>query len=220
MNVRLLINLWIFLCSLGGSIYGFYRFFRPRKALYLKIITGGVSCLMLSSLFLVVYLFTQGELQQDFHVGMIGLMASFLFLFSANFGQMDGLADDRTDAYKKTRLISFLAPLMIFGFYTVFCLVVNALALRVSVGLVTIFILPASYYHFKHIIIYDVKLGIVRQLRLYNVLGLLYAVCTMLQFIGLYADIRPLYIASGIAVGVVAALILPVLKRGVDKWIM
>lgn len=220
MGLKLIMNLWIFVCALGGSFYGFYWFYRPKKALFLKMITGGVSCLMLTELFMVIYMVTQGDIEPGFQVGMLGIIGSFMFLLSANYGQMDGLVDNRSKELMPTRLKAFAAPAVIILLYVLFCFLVDSAEVRIPVGLVTAFIIPCSYYNFKHIIIYDVKLGIIRQLRPYNILAFAYAVLTMLDFIGLYADIVPLYIVSCIGIGLIAATILPLLKRGVDKWIM
>lgn len=220
MALKLIMNLWILICALGGSCYGFYRFYRPKKALFLKMIGGGVSCLMFTELFMVIYMATQGDFALGFHVGMLGIIGSFMFLLSANYGQMDGLVDNRSKKLRATRIKALAAPAVIILLYVLFCALVDPIDVRIPVGIVTAFIVPCSYYNFKHIIIYDVKLGIIRQLRLYNILALAYAVFTMLLFIGLYANIVPLYIVSCICIGLIAAAILPVLKRGVDKWIM
>ena len=198
-------NLWILVCSLGGSIYGVYRFYRPKKALFLKMISGGVSCLMFTELFMVIYMVTQGDLEPGFHVGMLGIIGSFMYLFSANYGQMDGLVDNRKKEMLPTRLKAFVAPAVILLLYALFCVLVDDVAVRIPVGIVAAFIIPCAFYNFKHIIIYDVKLGIIRQLRMYNILAFAYAVLTMLDFIGLYANIVPLYIVSSVGIGLIAA---------------
>ena len=164
----MVMNLWILVCSLGGSIYGVYRFYRPKKALFLKMISGGVSCLMFTELFMVIYMVTQGDLEPGFHVGMLGIIGSFMYLFSANYGQMDGLVDNRKKEMLPTRLKAFAAPAVILLLYAVFCVLVDDVAVRIPVGIVAAFIIPCAFYNFKHIIIYDVKLGIIRQLRMYN----------------------------------------------------
>ena len=108
MKLVLGLNLWICLCSLIGLGYGVKVFFKRSKALYLKMITFGVACIMYSRLFQVIYLITQGNLNRGFHVGIFGIVVSFMFFFSANYGQMDGLVDDRTDKFKATRIYATL----------------------------------------------------------------------------------------------------------------
>ena len=57
MTLRIIMNLWLLACSLVGGIYGLKHFFKPRKALYLKLITGSVCCMMFTAMFFVVYMF-------------------------------------------------------------------------------------------------------------------------------------------------------------------
>ena len=218
MNLVLYLNLWIFVCSFFGAIYGIKQFFKPRKALYLQMITCAVICLMFASLFNVVFIATQGELNRGFHVGQLGLMGSFMFILSANYGQMDGLVDDRTKAFRATRIKALLVPLILLGLYVLFYYLVQDTQVRITVGVLVLFILPCSYYNFKHIIIYDIELGIIRQLRMYNVLAVVYAFFIMGEMFGLYMDITWLYIAACIGTGAIAAAILPVLKGGAAKW--
>lgn len=218
MKTDLAMNLLIFICSLYGTIYGLSKFFRKKKALYLKLVTCGVMSLMFSRLYQVIFLTTQGALNKGFHIGILGIIGSFMFLFSANYGQMDSLVDDKTKAFRKTRIISFAAPLLILLIYLFFFVKVQSAELKAVYGVVTFFIIQCAYYNFKHIIIYDVDFGIVKCLRKYNILALVYAASSLLEPIGLYLDIRPLYIASCVIMAIVAAILLPVLKGGVEKW--
>ena len=218
MILELAMNILIFICALIGSIYGVYNFFKEKKAMYLKLVACGVMSLMFSRLYQVIYLTTQGNLNSGFHIGLLGITGSFMFFFSANFGQMDGLVDDKTKAFRKTRIISLIAPLSILIVYLFFFIKVQNTELRIVWGVVTFFIMQCAYYSFKHIIIYDVCFGIIKSLRKYNALVLAYAFLSMLEAVGLYADIKPLYVASCVSIGIVAVTLLPVLKGGVQKW--
>ncbi|MBO4679639.1 MAG: hypothetical protein J5626_08210 [Lachnospiraceae bacterium] len=131
---------------------------------------------------------------------------------------MDSLVDDRSKKFLKVRLISLSAPITVVLLYLAFYMKVNNAELRIVYGVVSVFVALSSYYNFKHIIIYDVDLGIIRSIRMYNVLAVIYALFGMLKPIGLYADIKPLYIISCIGIGAVAVSLLPVLKGGVEKW--
>ncbi len=212
------LNLWICLCSLIGLGYGVKFFFKRSKALYLKMITFGVACIMYSRLFQVIYLTTQGNLNRGFHVGILGIVASFMFFFSANYGQMDGLVDDRTDKFKATRIYALIAPIIIFLMYLVFFFTVNKLEIRIIIGIVALIIMQCSYYSFKHIIIYDVELGIINSIKKYNILVVAYSVLIMLEFIGKYTEFTPLYIIACLGIGGVSLVLLPILKGGFDSW--
>ena len=218
MDIEEIMNLWILVCSLIGSVYGFYCFFRPKKAAYLQLIASGVGCILFARLFQFIHLAAKGVLGEGFHIGMIGIIASFLFFLTANYGQIDGLVDDRSKAFRPTRIRALIAPAVILILYAVFFILVENLELRIVIGVVAFFIMLCTYYNFKHVIIYDVELGIVTPLKKYNALVIAYAVFTMAEFIGLYAHITPLYIVACAGIGIAAILLLPVLKGGVDKW--
>ena len=214
----LIANIGVFLCSLIGTIYGVKFFFRPKKALYLQMITCGIICIMYARMFQTIFLLSHGGLNDGFQVGLLGTMGSFMFFLSANYGQMDGLVDDGTSKFRMTRIKALLAPVIVLVMYVFYFLHVDGLRVQIPVGLVVIVMIPCVYYNFKHIIIYDVELGIIRQLRGYNILALEYAFVTMLEFWGLYSENIPLYMISAIGNGMVALVMLPVLKREAEKW--
>lgn len=218
MNSVLYMNLIIFICSFIGSIYGISNFFKKKKALYLKLITCSIFCMMYSRLFQVVSILTKGSLNKGFHIGILGIIGTFMFLFSANYGQMNGLVDDKSKKFVKTRIISLISPLLIFLMYLFFIINIDNIELKITYGIVTLFIMQCSYYCFKHIIIYDVYLGIIRSIRKYNILALILAFLSMFEIIGLYMNIELLYIFSCILIGIITLILLPVLKEGVDKW--
>jgi len=218
MDPVLIMNLYLFLCALAGSVYGIVRILGRKKALYLRMVTLGVLCMTLSRLYQVVFLLTQGSLREGFHVGVLGTVGSFMFLFSANFGQMDSLVDDGTARFRRVRLLSFAAPAFILALYLVFLLPGSRLEPRIVQGVVTLFIMQCAYFSFKHLIIYDVDLGIIQCLRGYNALVLAYCVLSMLEMIGLTRNVRPLYYAACALIGVFAVVLLPILKKGAEKW--
>jgi len=109
----LYLSLALTICAGIGFGYGLYRFFRDESALYVRMIVFAIGCAMLGRLFETLLILVNGSLTNGFHVGMLGIIGSFLFLFSANFGQMDSIVDDGSKRFFKTRLISFSAPLVI-----------------------------------------------------------------------------------------------------------
>ena len=216
--MQLAMNLWILLCSLVGSIYGVYYFFRKGKALYLQMITASVICLLFARLFQVVHIVAERDLSTNFYIGLLGTAGSFMFLFSANYGQMDSLVDDKSARFRKTRIISTISSIAITLLYVLFYMTAEGENVKYAVGITTIFMAMSVYYNFKHIIIYDVELGIVKQIKKYNIVAVVYTFLTMFSFIGEYCNVPILYIISCIGIGVCAAAIIPVLKGGVDKW--
>ncbi len=219
MNILLIANSWVLICALIGFLYGDRRFFRKKRILYLKLITCGVACMMFARLFQVIFILTQGEMKPGFNIGMLGLGGYFLFLLSANYGAMDSLVDDGTRRFLPVRLISLIMPVLMLALYVVYYVLVDMpLSVEVGVGVVMFVILPCSYYNFKHIIIKDVDLGIVKTLKSYNTLALLSAISVCLEFTGEYKVILPLYVASMVVQGLITLVLLPVAGRGVAKW--
>ena len=220
MTIELSMNILIFVCSLVASIYGIYAFFISKRVLYSRMAVGGILCLMLSSLYQIIYIVSQGEMIKGFNIGILGLISSFMFFFSANFEQMDGLVDDKTKKFRSTRLKALIAPLVVLIIYCIFLFSAVSIELKIVYGVVAFFAMLCIYYSFKHLIIYDVELGMVKVLRPYNALVVLYTILIMIEPIGIYLRITPVYIGSCVGTGIVILVLLPVLKGGIEKWII
>ena len=213
----LYLSLALTLCAGIGFAYGLYRFFRDESALYVRMIVFGVGCAMLGRLFETLLILVNGELFYGFNVGMLGIIGSFLFFFSANFGQMDSIVDDGSPKFRKTRIIALAAPLVAAAYWCVIAALEGINEATVSIGIAVLFIALAAYYHLKHLIISDVSFGLIRSIRSYNLLSLIYAVLCMLEIL---ADIFPFYVSVIICVleCIVLLAFVPVLERGVKKW--
>lgn len=96
-----------------GFVYGLFRFFRNKSELYIKMIVLGIGCAMLGRLFATLPYLVKGQLFAGFNVGMLGIIGSFLFFFSANFGQMDSIVDNGSGRSIKARIIALAAPLSV-----------------------------------------------------------------------------------------------------------
>ena len=202
-----------------GFVYGLVRFFRDDSALYVRMIILSVGCAMFGRLFETLQYLVNGELGSGFHVGMLGIIGSFLFLASANFGQMDSIVDDRSSRFRKTRMISFAAPLLIIAIWCVIA-VLNGLDQRtIPLGVQSLFIAMASYFHLKHLIIKDVQFGLIKAIRSYNLLALIYALLCMLEMLVESLNFPTFCIVIIYVLQCILLLVfVPVLERGVKKW--
>ena len=218
MSLELIMSAWMLICALIGAIYGAVHFLTKRNALYLQMIACGTGCQMFARLFSVVYMALCGKLHREFNIGMLGIVGSFLFILSANYGQMDSLVDDGDPSLRPTRLKALAVPAALIIAYVLFCCAEPTLGLRLAVGLITAFIIPTSYYNFKHIIIFDVEDGIIQGLRGYNILALAYGFLVLLEYVFGYLGYRWLYVAACIGVGAVTVAMMPALKRGLEEW--
>ena len=145
------------LCAAAGFAYGLFRFFRAKSALYIRMIVYGIGCAMFGRLFETLQLFTTGSIQKGFHVGILGVVGSFMFFFSSNYGQMDSLVDDGSAQYRKYRLIALAAPAAIFAMFAVYAGFAGFGQSTVVFGVEAVIIAAATYYHLKHLIIPDVS---------------------------------------------------------------
>ncbi len=213
------LSLAMTLCALFSFSYGLARFFRKRKALYTRMIVFGIGCAMMGRLFETLNLFAFGEIPSGFHIGMLGIIGSFLFFFTANYGQMDSLVDDGSAQFRKVRLIALIAPVCIWALFGVYVHFAGFYAGAVVRAIVTAVIALASYYHLKHLIIKDVDYGIIRSIRKYNLLALFYALLCMLEMIFHAAPFGAVWlIVTDLLICAVLLVFIPVLEIGVKKW--
>lgn len=200
-------------------VYGLFRFFRNESASYVRMIVLGVGCAMLGRLFATLLYLVNGELFDGFNVGMLGIIGSFLFFFSANFGQMDSIVDDGSPKFRKTRIIALAAPLTVAILWCVIFAVYGFNEATVWGGIEALFLAMASYYHLKHLIIEDVGVGLIKSIRSYNLLALVYAALCLMEVIVECLEL-PAYGPITVCVLECAVLIafIPVLERGMKKW--
>lgn len=202
-----------------GFGYGLYRFFRDKSALYVQMIVFGVGCAMLGRLFTTLLYLVNGELNDGFNVGMLGIIGCFLFFFSANYGQMDSIVDDGSTKFRKTRIIALAAPVTVAAIWCVIAATSGINASSIWVGIEMLFVALASYFHLKHLIIEDVSFGLIRAIRSYNLLSLVYALLCISEVL---VDVLDLPAAFSVIVCVLECAVLlafiPVLERGVKKW--
>ncbi len=207
------------LCAAVGFAYGLLRFFRSKSALYIRMIVYGIGCAMLGRLFETLQLFTVGRIQDGFHVGILGVVGSFLFFFSSNYGQMDSLVDDGSAQYRKYRLTALAAPAAVLGMFAVYAAFAGLTQTTVVFGVESAIIAAATYYHLKHLIIPDVSFGVIRSIRKYNLLALVYAfLCMGEMLLGLFAVPTVCSIILYVLLCIALLIFIPVLEGGIKTW--
>ena len=220
MNLLLVSNIITCLCAFIGFIYGIAKFFQPRKAVYAQMITLAVGCMAFGRLYQVVRLLTIGDILDHFQLGVFGVIGSLIFLFSANFGVMDSLADDGTKKYSKYRIIPLIAPIISAIIYLVFFAFKDYLPLvKIVSGIITIIVMGASYFNLKHLIFPDVDFGVIKCLKAYNILALIFEFLCIIEMIAFSRRSEVLAFIVGIPIGIVLLLIVPTVERGINKWL-
>ena len=215
----LFLSLAVTVCAGIGFVYGIIRFFREKSALYIRMIVFSIGCAMLGRLFETLQFLVNGQLSGNFHLGMLGVAGSFLFLFSANFGQMDSIVDDGSAQFRKTRLIALAAPLVVAAMWIWLVVAKGFTGRTIAYGVEAILIALAVYFHLKHLLIKDVDFGLIRAIRHYNLLALVYALLSMAEMIVKSFNISAAFtIIIYILQCAVMLAFIPVLERGVKKW--
>ena len=219
MKLYLIANIIGFVCALFGFIFGGIKFFRPRQALYAQMITLALGCNAFGRLFYIVRLLTGGFITGSVQLGFFGIVGSFMFFFSSNFGTLDSLLDDKSKEFKKFRLISLIAPAVFLAMYILFFFTADISTIWKILGAVlTIFAAMSAYYNLKHLIFPDVDFGVVKCLRPYNLLVLVYTLSVFVECIGLSRDNAVLTLICCIVTGVISAAMMPLIVRGLKKW--
>lgn len=202
--------LWLCNLIVAGivCIYGFWTSVRPMTPLFYKIIVYAFGSYFLSMMYSLLFLSIVGD-QSGFHVGYMGYAGTFFFLFSSYFGALDRLADDKKSANTKYRVLSLIPALLIF-----------IMAGDVFKMVMLIPVAGTAYFACKHLTLPDVEMGIIRVLRPYNIVVLLF--CLVQPF-------TITFIMGSLSEGIVyqlavlfnlifIAVALPQAFKGVQKW--
>ena len=195
---------------------GANRYFRKPAPLFIRMVVCMMGCRFLQGL-LEMLLVREGADLNSFSLAGIGELAQFLFLICANYGAMDSLCDDGTKAFMKYRIIAGVVPLgiMVYAFFTV-GKVADSMAESILFLVGMLIPLIALYYHIKHLIIKDVEDGVIGNIRLYNLIGIVNCVCFFASWLS-YIGSLPWIIAMIFFI-LVNVTMLPALVHGAKKW--
>ena len=156
---------------------------------------------------------------ESFNLASLGIIGSLLFLFAANFGLMDAMGDDGSKEFRKYRLAALAAPIAVIALYLVFILLADTSVLEKSVsGAIAFFVLLASYFNLKHLIIPDIDFGVIRSMRRMNLFALIYEFLCIAETITLSRNLEIGTLIVCILTGLTMPLIIIFLDQGVRKW--
>jgi len=214
----LITNAAISLLSMVGFIYGVVVSIKKKQPLYFIMIVASVGTTAFSRLLEVIYMWITEEYFSGFHIGILGTIATFLFIFTANYGTMDTIGDGRSKSLRKYRIIALAAPFTVASFYVPIALSEANLVTKISFGAIYIVMMASSYFNLKHLILPDVDYGIIKCIRGYNFLMLCYSLLFAMERIALIYNHGILLCVIASLIAVDSLLIVPVLKRGASKW--
>ena len=219
MKLYLIANIITCICAFISFFYGIAKFFKPKKAIYAQMITLAAGCVAIGRLYQAVRLLTGGGITDEFQLGLFGVIGSLLFFFSANFGLMDSLADDGSKQYVKYRIIPVAAPAAAIALYLIFVLLADMPTITTITGaVITLFVVLSSYYNLKHLIFPDVDYGVIKCLKMYNLLTLIYSFICIAEIIVIGKNNEIAYLVTAVIIGVLILIIVPSVERGIKKW--
>ena len=199
--------------ALLASVYGCCTVFGKKTPLFYKIVFFAVLTCLMGNVYTLLYglLWDQGD--TGFHVGYIGTVGMFFFLYSSYYGAINSLADGRQPELRRFRIAAgFVAAVFFFGsallmfFYgKAFWMVIVTVPMSFTV-----------YFAMKHLIIPDVDMGIIQVMRPYNAVIVGLCVSMMLRMISISGSV--LGTVSSIIAGILLAVCMPLARNGVRKW--
>ena len=218
MKYYLITNAAISLLSMAGFIYGVIASIKKKQPLYFIMIVASLGTTAFSRLLEVIYMWITEQYFNGFHIGILGTIATFLFIFTANYGTMDTIGDGRSKSLRKYRIIALAAPFTVASLYVPIALSEANLVTKISFGAIYIVMMASSYFNLKHLILPDVDYGIIKCIRGYNFLMLCYSLLFAMERIALIYNQGILLCVIASLIAVDSLLIVPVLKRGASKW--
>lgn len=217
--ILIITNLLMCICAAVGFVNGAILFYKNNQPLYSQMATSALGCAALGRLYNIAVIFCGDGIPRTFNTGMLAGIGCFLFLFCANFGQMDSLCDMDDPKNKPIRFLALLAPLVLIwtGVFIV-AMSPERLIYKVTLVIVLLVIMLASYYNLKHLLIHDVEFGIIRSIRGYNLVVLLLELLSSAE-IGLTAfSLEKPLIPVQLLMCVCFVVMIPALKKGGQQW--
>lgn len=170
--MELVIEIICLAMTVIGFTVGGICLLKKGKPLYLQLFVIATGCRMLERLIVVVSMLC-GVSDGDISVAtFVGTFAYALFAFSANYGVMDKVVDDKSNkANKKYRRLALLFPLFLIG-PAAFIIVQYIKNYSVYSGILmlvaTLPVYGAAYYNFKFAILPEDEMGILKIIRPLN----------------------------------------------------
>lgn len=207
------------LCSVVALILYREMWFNNKKALFPKLISLGVGCIALGALNDVTYLLVRNTQTNGIYIGFLGIIGCFLFLLSANYGQLDRLFDDSSKIFKKYRFIAILAPVIISGIFIPIFFASNLpISMRIFAFIGWLPLICASYYNLKHAILPDCGFVFVKAVRPYNITAIVLEISYTVYIVMRTYQLTVGVIITSVVISASLVALLYFAKKGVSKW--
>lgn len=199
--------------SLIAVIYGACSCYRKKTPLFYKIVFYSALTCLIGNIYTLLYGILWWPVGSEFHIGYLGYVGMFFFLYSSYYGAIDSLADGKQPELRRFRAV---AVIIAAAFFVASALLIFFGGKAFWKGIIVIPVSLTLYFAMKHLIIPDVDMGIIKVMRPYNALVICLCICMMLRLVSMPYSM--LGTVSSICTGVLLAVYLPVARNGVRKW--
>lgn len=213
-------NLYMLICSGFSLIFGIVQFMKKKRPpMYFLFILLAIMSAFLSRIYYFVTVAFYGSIPDTFNLGFIGYAAMFLYMFFANYGQIDYLIDDRRNLKTRYRVIPVIIPVLelLFAFYSLIYGTVN-ITVRISFAVISVIAGFAGYLNIKHFIVPDIDFGIVKSIRGYNILAFFIGIFSLAEIGFSLFEYNSIIFYIQLVLGALYAAVIPVLNSEVKKW--
>ena len=217
--MQIIINSVVCACALAGLVIGLVSFFKKKQPLYSQLVTLAIGCAFLGRLYNIVVIICDGALPRTFNTGVLATIAFFMFIFSANYGEMDSLCEKKLPGNRKYSFIALAAPFLLEAeAIAVIAFSRQSIVLRLTYAAVLTFMMLAAYFNLKHLLIRDVEDGIIKSIRGYNLLALLLELLYGAELLfDAFDMLKPKSIVY-LLMSVCLIAIIPLLKKEITSW--
>ena len=94
--------------SLIAAIYGYSTCFHKKVPLFYKIIYYAGLTSLIGNTYTVLYAHLWQSADVGFHIGYLGYISMFFFLFSSYYGALDSLVDGKQPEFGRFRVVAGL----------------------------------------------------------------------------------------------------------------
>ncbi|MBQ6153320.1 MAG: hypothetical protein IJJ15_06200 [Ruminococcus sp.] len=219
-EVEIICNSLLCLGALAGFVYSLITFFRPKKAMYKKMVGCALGCLFIERLYEIVQYVVAGDIPQLFQIGTFGNIGCFMFLFSANYGAIDSLIDDGSAELKKYRLTALAAPAVTIAAAVAILFSPSDPGRIIACVIEVLFAGASSYYSLKHLIIPKKYSDFLSGMRVFHIMSLVLAVgVTAEDIIWCYqVSVQAIWYIPYTILFVAMVTLAPALERGTKQW--
>lgn len=190
-----------------------------KKALFPKLVALGIGCFALGSFHDIVYQFILGRQVFRIYLSFLGTIGCFMFLLSANYGQLDRLFDDGSRSFFKYRVTALVAPAVMLAIYMPIIFFDGIpFGMKVFAFLGWIPMTAASYYNAKHAILPDCGFMFVKVIRPYNAAAIALELSQAFYIVMSIYQLSAGILVSSIAVSLSLIAVLYYAKKGAAKW--